>query len=1170
MLAHILLAAACLAADADEDAPLDAQLAARRAIVPDGFRVSLFAAEPMVMQPISFCIDDRGRVWVAEAFNYPVRGQEPKDRILCLEDTDGDGRADKRTVFFDKLGYVTGVEVGFGGVWVMSPPELLFIPDADGDAVPDGPPRVLLDGFGHQPSAHNIANGFTWGPDGWLYAGHGRTSPSDVGKPGTPAAERIHFDGGVYRYHPTRHVFEGFSDGTTNPWGVDFDDYGQAFTSNCVDPHLYHMIQGGHYEPWRGRPSSRYAYRRLPSIADHAHWAGATLDGTRGGKPEQLAVGGGHAHCGILIYLGDNWPDRYRNTAFLCNVHGRRINHDLVERRGSGYTAGHGRDLFVAADPWFMGVTLETGPAGDVFVSDWNDTGECHSYRNTRRDTGRIFRISYGEPQPFQVDVAKLSNDELVALQLHKNDWHVRHARRVLHERAAAGGDMSHVHEKCRAMFRDHPDVTRKLRALWVLHVTGRVDEPWLRGQLVHESEYVRAWCVRLLCERLPSPPSQGGAGGGSSSRTANPPPSHRPLPAKEGEQSPALADFERMAASDPSPFVRLHLASALQRLPLDERWGIARGLLAHDEDNADANLPLMAWYGIEPLVPANPAKALELGFASKLHEVRRYVVRRAAADPRGLHEVLASLGKTDDIARRKLMLAEVVQAVRPQSGLQAPAGWDAVYATLEDSDDATVREQAQFVTVKFGDRSIFPALRKIVADPLAKTASRRTALDTLLEGKDAELPPVLVALLDDAELRGAALRGLARYDSAETPGAILARYSKLDADEKGDAVATLASRPPYALALLDAIGNGDVPRSDLSAFTVRQLQQFDEPALVKKLNDVWGTIRTTTEAKRRRIFEHKARLTPDALALADLARGRLLFENTCAKCHRMFGAGGEIGPDITGSQRTNLDYILENILDPSAIVEREYQMTTLLLADGRALSGLIAEENESAIVLHTLNEPLVVPKRDVEQRVASSVSIMPDGQLDPMRPDEVRDLIAYLAAPWQVPRPGQVPPLDERTGQVRGAIEGETLRTLAVSRGRFREQRMENSPDARFSRSRTGAWTGARPDDTLTLALPVRESGRYELFASFARGPNQATVRLTLDDTPLARGPLDLHHPEPQPTGPLSLGTHELSAGDHRLTIKIEGANSESREEHQFALDYLYLAPLDDAPPTE
>ena len=271
-----------LLAEERTPAPLPAEKAAKRWCSPTA------SASPSSPPSRTSCsrsrsrIDDRGRLWVAEALNYGEWKATGKDRIVILEDTDGDGRADKRTVFYEGFNYITGIEVGFGGVWVMSPPNLYFVPDRDGDDKPDGPPEVLFDGFGYKESRHNLVNGFTWGPDGWLYGGHGRTSPSDVGRPGTPADKRIHCDGGVYRIHPTRLVFENFADGTTNPWGVDFDDYGQCFVSNCVNPHLFHMIQGGHYEPWRNRPSSLYAYERLPTIADHLHYAGGDLRATRG------------------------------------------------------------------------------------------------------------------------------------------------------------------------------------------------------------------------------------------------------------------------------------------------------------------------------------------------------------------------------------------------------------------------------------------------------------------------------------------------------------------------------------------------------------------------------------------------------------------------------------------------------------------------------------------------------------------------------------------------------------------------------------------------------------------------------------------------------------------------------------------------------------------------
>src|SRR3954471_17666668 len=199
--------------------------------LPEGFRATLFAGEPDLVQPIGFCFDDRGRLWVAENTSYPKWQADGHDRIVIFEDSDGDGRFDKKTVFYDKLNYLTGLEVGFGGVWVVSPPNLLFIPEQDGDDKPDGPPEVLLEGFGHQ-GGHNLVNGCTWGPDGWLWGGHGGSSSGQIGAPGATAADRTFFDGGVWRYHPTKKIFEPLIEGTTNPWGIDFDDFGQAFIPN--------------------------------------------------------------------------------------------------------------------------------------------------------------------------------------------------------------------------------------------------------------------------------------------------------------------------------------------------------------------------------------------------------------------------------------------------------------------------------------------------------------------------------------------------------------------------------------------------------------------------------------------------------------------------------------------------------------------------------------------------------------------------------------------------------------------------------------------------------------------------------------------------------------------------------------------------------------------------
>ena len=411
----------------DPQAGLSPQDAAENMTVPAGFRVQLAAGEPQVHQPIAFAFDHRGRVWLAEAHTYPVRAAEGqgRDRIIILEDTDQDGTLDSRKLFVDGLNLVSGLEVGFGGVWVGAAPYLLFIPDRDGDDQPDVkgvaqsdvpagalrfagdvPPgaTALLDGFGFQDT-HETLNSFVWGPDGWLYGCHGVFTHSRVGKPGTPADGRVPLNAGVWRYHPQRHEFEVFARGTSNPWGVDFDRHGQAFITACVIPHLWHIIQGGRYHRQGGQHFNRHLYDDIKTIADHAHFAGNIRDHAWwGGREPQLPLGtaeagGGHAHCGAMIYLADNWPAGYRDRIYMHNIHGNRINCDTLERTGSGFTGHHGPDLMLANDKWFRGINLKYGPDGSVLLIDWYDKNACH--RRTPeiwdRTNGRVYRVSYGD-----------------------------------------------------------------------------------------------------------------------------------------------------------------------------------------------------------------------------------------------------------------------------------------------------------------------------------------------------------------------------------------------------------------------------------------------------------------------------------------------------------------------------------------------------------------------------------------------------------------------------------------------------------------------------------------------------------------------------------------------------------------------------------------------------
>jgi putative membrane-bound dehydrogenase-like protein len=584
-----------------EAPPIPPAQAAARMKLPEGFRVRLVAGEPELVKPIAMTVDDRGRLWVVESHSYPhwlKSGTGGRDRILIFEDCRESGRY-SRTVFWDKGTNLSGIAVGFGGVWLCATPNFLFIPLRPGQDKPAGPPRVLLDGWDLK-GQHNVFNTLTWGPDGWLYGCNGIISNSRVGPPGTPNARRVALNCGVWRYHPVRHRFEPFAWGTTNPWGLDFDDYGEMFITNCVIKHLFHVVPGAHFQRMFGQDLNPYCYGLLESCADHIHWGGGDWTSSRGGKGLHDKPGGGHAHSGAMVYLGDNWPARYRNHIFMCNIHGNRINQDVLERRGSGYVAHHGRDFLTTDDTWFRGVALRGASDGGVFLSDWHDTGECHNYDRVQ-PCGRIFKITYGQTAPVAADLARLSDDELVRLQLHKNDWWVRHARRLLQERSHAGTLSPSVRPRLAKMLTGQTEVTRKLRALWALYVVGGAGEETLVRLLDCPQEPVRVWAIRLLLE----------------------------------ERRASRAVVRRLveaARKDSSPAVRLALASGLQRLPRADRWDLAAALAAHAEDAGDPNLPLMIWYGVEPLVPADPERAAALLPKARIPLVRRYLARRIAA----------------------------------------------------------------------------------------------------------------------------------------------------------------------------------------------------------------------------------------------------------------------------------------------------------------------------------------------------------------------------------------------------------------------------------------------------------------------------------------------------------------------------------------------------------
>ncbi|MEM9365561.1 MAG: PVC-type heme-binding CxxCH protein, partial [Planctomycetota bacterium] len=957
--------------------------AARQLKLPTGFDATVFAAEPEVRNPIDLAWDHQGRLWIAENYTYGRREvhfrDDLRDRVVVFEDADLDGTPESRRVFLDTVTKLTSVEVGRGGVWLMCPPQLLFVPDADHDAVPDGPVQVKLDGFKvAEANYHNFANGLRFGPDGWLYGRCGGSCPGMVGRPGTSGRQRVALEGGIWRYNVDTEHFEVLCHGTTNPWGHDFTDTGELFFINTVNGHLWHGIEGAHFKrPFTLDPNP-LAYELIDQHADHYHFdTTGSWTKSRGGAANDF--GGGHAHCGMMIYRESTWPEEYRGELFTLNFHGRRANQEHLHPQGSGFVGQHRPDFFISDDTWFRGMELSAGPDGNVMVLDWSDLGECHEHTGVHRNSGRIFKISYPSTNARQramEDLETLKQGDpaaLVALLASDRRWFAHQARLELTQGVAEG---RWPREEVAPLLRSRLDLSAAARdqlPIWNALLGIRdVTKDDLNKQLRSADPEMRVWAIRRITDDWPIDTVYG---------------IHPRLATLEPQSVDAwLERLVELASKDPSPAVRRQLASTLCRLPVKRRPELGSLLTARIDDRDDHNLPLLIWYGLMPLINGTPQELIPVLERSAMPTVTRNLARAMAEFsevfpellPQSFNALTGSMNLSNKHEIETAFLEGLDAGLVGATSLTPTDRWQTLRSSLmEELDpvaDKRLRQIIERIDSLYGGGRPVEELIAASKNQKLEITQRVSALRGLMlrysRSGTPELEAVLqvaLPLLRDARVNLDVAQLLAMVEHPEIAKELLKQYRRFRAPNRLKVIAMLVSRRSYAFELLDAIEAGSLTSDAVSASQLRTLVAIDDAEILRRVKSIWGQVRQSPVDRLKEMDRLKQMLGTERLASGDLSAGRGLFEKSCANCHRMYGRGGTVGPELTGAQRTNIDYWLSNIVDPDAVVGKDYRATQILTVDGRVLVGLVKRRSPRAIELITADATLSIALDDIE-----------------------------------------------------------------------------------------------------------------------------------------------------------------------------------------------------------
>ncbi len=972
--------------------------AASRMTPAEGLEVQLVASEPAVRQPVAIEFDDRGRLWVVQYIQYPnpedlqrvavdrysrtkydrlpmppPHGPKGADKLTILIDEDKDGYAETSKDFVTGLNLASGLAFGYDGVFVLQTPYLLYYADKDHDDVPDGDPEVCLTGFGME-DAHSVANSLMWGPDGWLYGLQGSTVTANI--------RGIEFQQGVWRYHPRTKAFELFSEGGGNMWGLDYDRDGQLLACTNYGPYIMiHAMQGAYY--WKsfgkhGDLHNPYTYGYFEHVTHHE-------------------AKGGHVATGGQLYQGGALPAQYDGAFIHANLLSHLVQWSTVERTGSTFESTLQGTLADSNDTWFAPSDMTTGPDGAIYVCDWHDARMAHPDPDATwdRSNGRIYRIAPpSHPVEPAFDLRTKSNAELVDLMGHKNAWFARRARVLLASRETADVQETLAHNIAQTDNR-----TLAMESLWTQFASGNYPPESLTTLLRHEDPMFRFWGVRLLGD-------QGEV---------------------SGESVSALAE---LAKRESDVRVQAQLAATAKRLAPEQTVQLVDALLRNASDDTDTFLPLLIWWAIEP----NSERAAA-GEGPLLHADTPLV--REALRPRLLRRLVAQ-GDTawDDAGARILagayetahldaLLEHLNLGLDDRAGRQGSTMKGALYDTYSEagSDQPTdaVREVPLSPALRQRIISLWdiapdnavrlalatrlehaPALslaKLTIANAKANDALRMALIGPYSKAVGEETVPDLLDLAIGEEsdsLRQAALSALRRFDDPSIGTTLARHYPDLPPSLLVNTRQLLFSRAPWTRALLELVEAGTIAADAIPVFELRRVAQHEDEGLNALVQRHWGNVGGGTPEA---LLAEMRRLNNDLRAKpGDPDAGALLFTANCAQCHQLFGEGHAVAPDLTQSNRMDTDYLLVSLVNPNLVVRKEYVQYAVETKDGGFYNGIVTARSPGSVTLLNANEEkTTIATSDIAEIREAGLSLMPEGLLAPLTPDELRNLFAYL-----------------------------------------------------------------------------------------------------------------------------------------------------------------------------